>query len=59
MFLNVVINTSSLVRPALTCWTCPDKTDNDACNDWAPNVPCSLRGMFHYSINLLLYKTKS
>jgi len=25
---------------ALTCWTCPNKTDNEACNTWAPDVHC-------------------
>ncbi|KAI0219890.1 hypothetical protein LSAT2_028591 [Lamellibrachia satsuma] len=24
----------------LVCWTCRDKVDNEACNDWAPNVRC-------------------
>ncbi len=26
----------------LTCWTCPNKTDNEACNNWAPDVHCPL-----------------
>ncbi|ELU15857.1 hypothetical protein CAPTEDRAFT_198986 [Capitella teleta] len=25
----------------LTCWTCPNKTDNEICNDWAPDKECS------------------
>jgi hypothetical protein len=25
----------------VTCWTC-NKTDNKACNDWAPNRPCPI-----------------
>lgn len=24
----------------LTCWTCPNSTDNEACNNWAPDVHC-------------------
>ncbi|PVD38112.1 hypothetical protein C0Q70_00723 [Pomacea canaliculata] len=29
-------------RPAsdITCWTCPDKSDNDSCNNWAPDLTC-------------------
>nr|KAG5714786.1 hypothetical protein BaRGS_000274 [Batillaria attramentaria] len=26
----------------ITCWTCSDKKDNDACNDWAPDLHCPL-----------------
>lgn len=25
----------------LTCWTCPNKTDNEICNDWAPDKECA------------------
>jgi len=25
----------------LTCWTCPERSSNDACNDWAPDKFCS------------------
>ena len=24
----------------LTCWTCNNQTDNEACNNWAPDVQC-------------------
>ncbi|KAK2182178.1 hypothetical protein NP493_364g03034 [Ridgeia piscesae] len=27
-------------QEVFVCWTCRDKVDNDACNDWAPNVRC-------------------
>ncbi len=27
----------------LTCWTCPERPDNDACNAWAPDLRCPLR----------------
>lgn len=27
-------------RSGLICWTCSNKSSNDECNDWAPNVMC-------------------
>ena len=27
----------------ITCWTCAKKTDNDVCNNWAPEVLCPIR----------------
>ena len=29
-------------RDHVTCWTCANKTDNEACNNWAPDLQCPL-----------------
>ena len=26
----------------ITCWTCANKTDNEACNNWAPEIRCPI-----------------
>ena len=36
-----MMNTFFTEAPQLTCWTCPNKENNKACNDWAPNTACS------------------
>ena len=46
----------------LTCWTCANKTDNEACNDWAPDVMCpadhSVCKSVHH-VNIVTMETES
>ena len=46
----------------LTCWTCANKTDNEACNDWAPDVICpaehSVCKSIHH-VNIVTMETES
>ena len=37
---------------SLTCWSCPEHPDNEACNDWAPDVFCPLRKYFRIFIKI-------
>ena len=42
---DVATEVSSLLcvvfsESGITCWTCPNKSDYEECNDWAPDVPC-------------------
>ncbi|XP_033728358.1 ly6/PLAUR domain-containing protein 6-like [Pecten maximus] len=39
---NLVITADEQHTSDITCWTCPVKKNNDACNDWAPDVKCPL-----------------
>lgn len=39
---NLVITADEHPTSDITCWTCPMKKNNDACNDWAPDVKCPL-----------------
>ncbi|OWF43733.1 ly6/PLAUR domain-containing protein 6-like [Mizuhopecten yessoensis] len=39
---NLVITADEQQTSDITCWTCPIKKNNDACNDWAPDVKCPL-----------------
>lgn len=32
----------SLTSEEITCWTCAEKTGNEACNNWAPELRCPL-----------------
>ncbi|XP_041374883.1 ly6/PLAUR domain-containing protein 6-like [Gigantopelta aegis] len=39
--VNVVIESRSGARRSLiTCYTCPDKVNNEECNRWAPDIAC-------------------
>ena len=37
------VQKASLRYEDITCWTCTNKTDNEACNNWAPEVRCPNR----------------
>ncbi|XP_060085862.1 ly6/PLAUR domain-containing protein 6B-like [Ylistrum balloti] len=39
---NLVITADEQKTSDITCWTCPIKKNNDACNDWAPDVRCPI-----------------
>ena len=41
----------------ITCWTCHARTDNEACNNWAPNVPCSLEDAVCETVHAFVYET--
>lgn len=40
----------------LTCWTCPNKTDNEACNDWAPDVSCPQNHTVCMTVHRLVWR---
>lgn len=38
---DFLISAESRVQTSeITCWTCSDKSNNEACNDWAPDLRC-------------------
>lgn len=36
---GIIIGNDESNKP-ITCWTCPNKTNNEECNDWAPDLEC-------------------
>ncbi|CAH1789247.1 unnamed protein product [Owenia fusiformis] len=47
---------------SITCWTCPEKANNHACNRWAPDVPCHKNHTVchtHHRYDSLRHKTIS